>query len=331
MEDLISIIVPVYNVEKYVERCLKKIISQTYVNLEIILINDGSSDEGFEICKKYALQDYRIRVIDKENTGVSDTRNIGLENMTGKYVVFVDSDDFIEDTYIESLYRAIKKNNAEIAICGFKLVDDKNNIYGVEKVCESETILNGKDVLKMIQQPDGYKVVVVWNKMYKVEIFDNVRFEKGLKFEDELICLYIFWDCNRVVMIPDELYMYVKRNDSQMARKFSWEDVKTLQNIHLVRINFYNENHSEELLLREQQLYCNWLVNCMFLFKDVIDKNRKKEFQKEMRKYCKILMKNNGIPRKVYIQNLLGYLDLNLAAIVKKNFKKIKNGRNGNV
>ena len=115
MDKLISVIVPVYNVEKFLDKCISSIVNQTYKNLEIILIDDGSTDESVQICDKWQEKDNRVRLTHKENTGVSDTRNIGLEKTTGEYICFVDSDDYIEPDYIENLYKSLTENNADIA------------------------------------------------------------------------------------------------------------------------------------------------------------------------------------------------------------------------
>ena len=125
-KDLISIVIPVYNVENYLNRCIESIISQTYENIEIILINDGSKDNSLLICKEYKNKDKRIKVIDKKNEGVSIARNIGVEKSSGKYVIFVDSDDWIEKTFVENLHKKISEYNVDICIGGCINYSDKN-------------------------------------------------------------------------------------------------------------------------------------------------------------------------------------------------------------
>ena len=128
MNELISVIVPIYNVEKYLERCLDSIIKQTYKNLDIILVDDGSIDNSTKICDEYVKKDSRIKVIHKENGGLSDARNVGIDNSDGKYICFIDSDDYIELDMIENLYDGIVKNNANICCCGKLLEYEKNKL-----------------------------------------------------------------------------------------------------------------------------------------------------------------------------------------------------------
>lgn len=127
-DELISVIVPVYNVEKYIDKCIKSIISQDYTNLEIWLVDDGSTDSSGEVCDKYAESDQRIIVIHKDNGGLSDARNVALDRMQGKYVLFIDSDDYIEKNYISYLYMLLKDYQSDISICNFKYVNEKGQI-----------------------------------------------------------------------------------------------------------------------------------------------------------------------------------------------------------
>ena len=146
MDDLISIIIPVYRVEKYLEECLNSVINQTYANLEIILIDDGSPDRCGQICDEYAKKDERIEVIHQENQGVSNARNHGIEMAKGKYITFIDSDDYLEQDYIKYLYDEITKFNADISICGTIDIDEKNNILKRSK--KFEKTLNLQDAIK---------------------------------------------------------------------------------------------------------------------------------------------------------------------------------------
>ena len=125
MKELVSIIVPVYNLEKYIEKCVRSLLQQTYTNVEIILVDDGSRDESGEICDRLASEDSRIKVIHKENGGLSSARNCGIENATGEYIMFVDGDDFISELMVEKLYVALKDNCADISVCCFKNIYEK--------------------------------------------------------------------------------------------------------------------------------------------------------------------------------------------------------------
>ena len=168
--ELISLIIPVHNVEKYLYECIESVICQTYTNLEIILIDDGSKDKSGEICEEYGKKDNRIIVIHQENGGVSSARNIGLEVAKGKYISFVDSDDYIEKTFIEELYKKIKENDAQISMCGLNKIDDNNEILGTYGY--SKDFIDGRELLENKYIQDGY----LWNKLYSAEIWKNQRF-----------------------------------------------------------------------------------------------------------------------------------------------------------
>ena len=177
---LVSIIVPVYNVEKYLSKCIEILINQTYTNIEILLINDGSTDNSKKICEQFKEKDSRIKLINKENGGLSDARNKGLQEAIGKYIAFVDSDDYVEKNYIETLYSLITKFNSEIAIADFRV------IKGAKKIKEDETkeycITPEKAIEEMLYSDFYY--ISACSKLYKKELFENVEFPKGKMFED---------------------------------------------------------------------------------------------------------------------------------------------------
>ncbi len=217
----ISVIVPVYNVEKLLKKCLDSIICQTYTNLEIIVVDDGSTDSSSLICDEYANRDPRISVIHKINGGLSDARNVGIDASNGKYLLFVDSDDYIERNMIEKLYYSINTNNADLAICNFRYVsdDDYNSVDNSDLPIKDE-VISGKDVLtcKLFKEKPWYWVVAVC-KLYRVALFNNLRFKKGKLHEDEFILHEILLNCNRIACMSDMLYNYYQRAGSIMDTK----------------------------------------------------------------------------------------------------------------
>ena len=212
-KNLISIIVPVYKVEKYLDKCVESIVSQTYKNLEIILVDDGSPDNCPEMCNEWAKKDDRIKVIHKENGGLSDARNAGIDIANGKYIGFVDSDDYIMPNMFEKLYNTIRKNNADISLCSFIAVDEKG-----EKITDAEKmenqVLTGEQTMKNLVEGASVLFVIVWNKLYKREIFDDIRFEKGRLHEDEFAIHHILGKAKNIACINDGLYLYLQRNNS---------------------------------------------------------------------------------------------------------------------
>lgn len=214
MSDLISIIVPVYKVEKYLRRCVQSIICQTYSNIEIILVDDGSPDRCGEICDEYASKDERIKVIHQKNKGVSAARNAGLDVAKGEYIAFVDSDDYVEKEYIDVLYNNIFDSDVVIA--------------GYERLTENGSIIskNTTDKVKNIQIPDGFSMLlgngVVWGKLMRKNIIGNIRFDTSYCVgEDGLFLHTVYRKCRQIKLIPDILYNYIQYDNSAFHGKFN--------------------------------------------------------------------------------------------------------------
>ena len=213
--DLVSIIVPVYNVEKYLRQCIESLINQTYKNIEIILVDDGSTDNSGKICDEYSKKDNRIKAIHKKNGGLSDARNYGIENAKGIYICFVDSDDYTDKKYIENLYHAIIENKADISICNFKLIFDNTK----EKDCDiiQPTLINeeisNKEAVKLLFNPNSFGNYAC-NKMYKTELFKGVKYPKGFVMEDLGTTYKLFLKSKKIAIFNDKLYYYVQRKES---------------------------------------------------------------------------------------------------------------------
>ena len=200
MTEKVSVIVPVYNVEKYLRKCLDSIIQQTYQNLEILIINDGSTDGSDVICREYVEKDTRIAYITKENSGVSDTRNMGLKQASGDYVTFVDSDDWIEKTYVEELYDKITTYNADIAIANYYLFNDSEGLFYFfmgdqdyyERLYTPVQLIDGLYETKFNK---SFALISAWGKLYKRSLFDELLFPKGRIGEDGFFNLKAFLLC----------------------------------------------------------------------------------------------------------------------------------------
>lgn len=216
----ISVIVPVYNVEKYIDKCMDSITNQTYKNLEIILVDDGSTDSSGKICDEYAKKDNRIKVIHKENGGLSSARNAGIDIASGKYIGFIDSDDYIELDMYETLYNIITEKNADISACG--VIDVYNNNTKVVKNDSRIVELNTEQALKTFLEAKGtgHSVFAV-NKLYKKEVFENIRYPIGRIAEDAFVIVEILLQCKKVVITTAKKYYYIHREDSITTKKFS--------------------------------------------------------------------------------------------------------------
>lgn len=213
MKDLISVIVPVYNVESYLEKCLDSICNQEYKNLEIILVDDGSSDRSGKICDLYKEADNRIKVIHKNNGGLSDARNVGLENSNGEWIVFIDSDDWIEKDFISCLYELCISNHTLMAVCKGKKVYEDGKI---EIDATKMPIANHKAVVDKYYMLKGYDGFwgTSWNRICNKELYEDIRFPVGKIHEDEATTYKLVYKCERIAITDMLLYNYRIRNGS---------------------------------------------------------------------------------------------------------------------
>lgn len=214
-EALISIIVPVYKVEKYLNKCIQSIVDQTYQNIEIILVDDGSPDACPQICDEWSKRDSRIHVIHKENGGLSSARNAGMSVASGDYIGFIDSDDYIDKEMYSRLYNVIQGEMAELAICSCELISEDGEILNNKPVIKNE-VFSGKQALEKIVQENGWYYVTVWNKLYSRKILEGLQFPIGKIHEDEFIVHHIFGRCTKIVSIEEKFYKYVQRSGSIM-------------------------------------------------------------------------------------------------------------------
>ncbi|MBR6171949.1 MAG: glycosyltransferase family 2 protein [Eubacterium sp.] len=190
---MITIIVPVYKTEQYLRRCVDSIIEQSYTNIEILLVDDGSPDSCPKICDEYASKDKRIIVLHKENGGLSSARNAGLDNCHGKYVAFVDSDDFVHQRYIEFLFQAVKLSNSEMSMCDLEYTYLRNDKMKKRTVMFSNDIMSDKEAALGYLKNDGQKYICPCNKLYSIDLFDNLRFPIGKLSEDAYVQYKFFF------------------------------------------------------------------------------------------------------------------------------------------
>lgn len=260
---LVSIIVPVYNVEKYIHKCLNSILNQSYYNLEVILVDDGSTDKSGEICDEYALLDKRIHIIHKENGGLSSARNAALDIVSGEYIAFVDSDDWIEREMIEKLVEKAIEEEADMVQCGFRYVNEHNDIKGTNSskgivISNNESLIDLYFSQKIID-------VVVWNKLYKKYLFDNIRMFEGRNNEDTMIMPEILLQVGKFINIDGEYYNYLKREDSIMSNKFSLKKLDSIfaceYVIDLCEKKIPKHKHNAQIIL---------CMICIYLYNDFI-------------------------------------------------------------
>ncbi|OZG64365.1 glycosyltransferase family 2 protein [Bifidobacterium eulemuris] len=224
VQPLVSLIVPVFNVENQLDRCISSIVGQSYRNLEIILVDDGSMDGCPEKCDQWALRDNRIRVIHKKNGGLSSARNAGLDVMRGEYVAFVDSDDYISSEYVSVLCQ--NGGDADLVICSFIKEDDAEACVEKALVTDHRKLLTPRECLR--QAILDWHLIVAWNKLYPHFVWKDLRFPEGRIHEDEYVLHQILDRCSAVALLPDALYHYVSREDSITHKEGSIERLDRL-------------------------------------------------------------------------------------------------------
>lgn len=215
---MISVIVPIYKVEKYLRRCIDSILNQSFTQIELILVNDGSPDGCGKICDEYLSIDSRVKVIHKENGGLSDARNSGLDIAKGEFIVFVDSDDFIHKDMIGNLYEVLIKTNSDIVQCKFKKFIELDEINKIENNELDENKIDIFDRKNAISYLINNNIVNVnsWNKIYKRKLFEEIRFPKGKIHEDEFVTYKLLYKANRIAYLDYELYYYFNNSNGIM-------------------------------------------------------------------------------------------------------------------
>lgn len=313
---LISIIVPIYNVEKYIFKCVDSIINQTYKNIEIILVDDGSTDNSGTICDEYEKKDNRIKVIHKKNGGLSDARNVGIDKAKGDYLVFVDSDDWVSDKMIEYLYNNACKYKADIVQGDYiKAYTEYNCIKNIK---EEINHYNSIGALNNLYEEECTKSVVVWNKIYKKDLFEEIRFPKGKLHEDEFTTYKLLHKAKNVVDSNIPIYYYRQREGSIMQSEFSEKRLHALEAL-IERKAYFKENNLGELEDKTTSLICTRLKGFYIKVKESNIPNKDKvlkDLKNKMKKNYILFIKNKGITTK-------GKITLTICILNDKLFLKI--------
>ena len=256
--DKISIIVPVYKVEAYLDRCVESIVNQTYQNLEIILVDDGSPDTCGAMCDAWAEKDSRIRVIHKPNGGLSDARNAGMEIATGEYIGFVDSDDWIHCEFVATLYAAIKKFSVNIAACDYLKTDESTIIIDESiEINGKVECYNSQQTLNALLNNNLHRAVA-WNKLYHKSLLVNMQYPIGKYHEDEYFAYRVLGSVQRTVYVNIPLYYYFNRQGSIM-NSVSLKHIDVL-GAYLERVTYLKE-YFPMLYVKDKVIFCKTCVN----------------------------------------------------------------------
>ena len=279
---LISVIVPVYRVEEYLERCVKSILSQTYENLEVILVDDGSPDQCPAICDACAEKDARVKVIHQENKGLSGARNAGIDAASGEYLAFVDSDDYVSPHFIEELYQLLQDTGCAIGQCRFSYVKGDGL---VEEGDSAFCIYRGESLMEQLYGPEEKATcfVVAWNKLYRAELFKETgsRYPEGRIHEDEATTYRLFHEAKKLAFLDRALYGYYTENGGSITSVFSEKRLQWLT-AHEERIAFFKKNGYEKLLPAAYRKLCDACIT--FYFRCTEQVKDAEELKKELRK-----------------------------------------------
>ncbi|MCR5738111.1 MAG: glycosyltransferase family 2 protein [Eubacterium sp.] len=318
----VSLILPVYNVEKYLARCLESLVRQTLKGVEIICVNDGSKDGSLALLRKYEEAYPCIRVIDKENEGVFKARGEGLKYATGEYIGFVDPDDYVAENYVEKLYQKAKGSNADIVCCGYERIDETTG-----KVYSKEMNRYGTKTITFDSNPEGILSVntALWNKIFKAELLQDIDGFDCIQpriMEDFSLLLLVYRNVKRISFIDDILYFYIVRQSGIIMsidkKKIAGAEKTTLQ----IRKLYENQGENDRMEIIDLMAFLHLGINLMYFvsatdsdFKETLKKNR--EFLEQNfplwknSNYLKLSYTlKHGFNRKIAVVRLLDKLHL---------------------
>lgn len=315
---LITVIIPVYNVEKYLDYCMQSIFSQTYKNLEIILVDDGATDSSGKMCDDYRKADSRVKVIHKENGGLSSARNAGIKVMTGKYLAFVDSDDYVRCDYIERMYSCLLNNKSDMVICSYKKVLGEKKCDEIPENVYKQFNFNTEEIkLKILSRRIP---MYAHGKLYSVKLVEKINFPEGKLYEDIPTTWKVIKHVNRVTYITDELYFYRQRENSIVNDKYKSGRMDQLY-------------HSEQILgeiENKTELYYAAISRCFFAAMDnyaIITKefsNDKQYLEDAIKRYRKGVLKDVNAEKGLKLMAMCSYISLKMVKWAGWQYKKYK-------
>ena len=315
-QPLVSVIVPCYNVEQYLSKCIDSILNQTYHNLEVWLVDDGSPDRCGEICDEYAQKDARIKVIHKKNGGLSDARNVALDVMTGEYVVCVDSDDYITPTHIEGLYHLIEKYGAEVAVnnsCNFL----EGTTPHPAKKAENDIVFDsGLKAVEAMFYQELYDTCA-WGKMYKANLFDGIRYPKGLLFEDLPTTYRLLLKASKVVFNDEQSYFYLLRSNSIEGAAFSPHKLDS--GLQLMALMDKDKDKLQPIIKSYNCRIVSFVFHLLLQMPEGYE--HRKNFENRIRKVRWSVLMDNRARKKARVASLLSFVGFGL---VQKIFNKVK-------
>lgn len=299
---LVSVIVPVYGVEQYLNKCVDSIINQTYKNLEIILVNDGSLDNCGKICDEYAEKDNRVKVIHKKNGGQGSARNCALRVASGEYITFVDSDDWLALDIIESLYNAIIINEADLSVCGFSSIK-ANEVLGEYWVCKKPESFDKIQALSVYYE-GKYIYPAPWGKLYKRQLWEGVYFPEDVYREDEYIFYKVLEGANKVIHIGVAKYYYNVREGS--AEHCGFTSRNLISNVSIdIQYDYISQRYPE----LHEKVWDSRIQKRIIQLEDMMRAGRYNKYKDEFKEMLKFIEKHEPYSRKLKVlcENIIRY------------------------
>ena len=293
----VSIIIPVYNAENYLARCIDSILNQSYENLEIILVDDGSTDDSGNICDEYKNEDNRIIVLHQKNMGQAEARNNAIQKATGEYYVFVDADDEAPEYMVENLLLNCLKNDSEICIGEYIAFTDSNDYSDKKYIDSNPELYCGYKLLPVMHSYPGEKYVVLWGKIFKADLFKNIKFPKG-RIGEDLAVLYKLYDkSERIVLIDHVVYKYFRGNESSSTYSLSERYFKDVYTALDEEIEYLNQRHPE-LICYPYKTYMYWLF---YEYRKLFNSKKDRKYRSKIyRKYCFFYDKNKKLAKEKF-------------------------------
>ena len=318
MRELISVIIPVYRVEEYLSRCVDSVLAQTYENMEVILVDDGSPDGCPAICDAYAALDSRVRVLHQKNTGLSGARNAGIDASHGKWLAFVDSDDYLAPRFLERLYEVCVDTGSDLGVCRWEYVKGEPI---PERGSGGVRVYTGREMLANLYTPDGAYFVVAWNKLYRRELFREIRYPLGRIHEDEATTYRIYDQVERAVYVDCSLYGYFV-TPASITRGFN---PKRMDWVYAVaeRMDFFERKGYRELMVPGLQAFADGSIDIYFGLRDFLPGSEKQ--QEEIRAYIRQGLKRVRSYGRFPLRTEIGYrMFLACPAIYRKLLNRVK-------
>lgn len=301
---LISIITPVYNVEKYIHRCIDSILAQTVSDFELILVDDGSPDNCGAVCDEYAAKDGRVRVIHQENRGQAAARNRALDVARGEYIAFVDSDDWVHPQYLEVLYRNIRDNQADVSVCGHRKVTE---VVPFQEPDPSAEVLSGGDFVRMgLTGKIPNRIWILCDKLFRRECFEHIRMPEGRINEDNATVYKVLYESRRVAFCDEILYFYFYNESSTVNQAFRRKHLDWLL-VPEEMIRYFSEKQDGVLVDRCKRMYLSALED---MFRKVKANLNEPALERELREKLRQMYREEKTRYPITIRTHPGLMEI---------------------